>query len=149
MKLLSSFTIGLCVLVVSACRTPAPTQPKSTVQAPGAGANEYRAEAPAGDASIGPAGPGIARALEQASRARGQAIAPDPRLAELARWVAEALRHDVSAPPSPVIDLYARHLGLIEPTPHLLIMLQPDAAALEQHVRTEAVTLMPSQRYTN
>ena len=149
MKPLCFFTVGLCVLVMSACRTPTPMQPKSTVRAPGAAASEYRSEAPAGNASIGPAGPGIARALEQASRARGQVIAPDPRLAELARWVAEALRHDVSAPPSPVIDLYARHLGLIEPTPHLLIMLQRDAATLEQHVRTEAVTLMPSQRYTN
>jgi uncharacterized protein YkwD len=131
------------------CRAPAPVQPGNTVQAPGAGATEYRAEAPAGDGSLGPAGPGIARALEQASRTRGQAIAPDPRLAELARWVAQSLAHNVSAPPSAVIDLYARHLGLIEPSPHLLIMLQPDAAALEQHVRSEAVTLMPSQHYTN
>jgi len=151
MKHLRSLTLGLCALLATAtaCRTSAPVQPSNAVQAPGAGAPEYRAEAPPGAGSVGPAGPGIARALEQASRTRGQAIAPDPRLAELARWVAQSLAHNVSAPPSPVIDLYARHLGLVEPTPHLLIMLQPGAAALEQHVQAEAVTLMPSQRYTN
>lgn len=143
------YAFGLCVLVALGCRSSAPVQPSSTVQAPGSGATVYRAEAPAGAGTVGPAGPGIARAVEQASRARGQTIAADPRLAELARLVAQSLTHNISAPPSPVIDLYARHLGLVEPTPHLLIMLQPDAAALEQHVRSEAVTLMPNQRYTN
>ena len=140
----------LCMwaLAAAACRTPPPVQPLSTVTAPGAGAAEYRTEVPSGEGSIGPAGPGIARALEQASRARGQVIAADPRLAELARWVAQSLAQQVAAPPAPVIDLYARHLGLVEPTPHLLLMLQPDAAALEQHLRDEAKRLMPSQRYT-
>jgi uncharacterized protein YkwD len=76
-------------------------------------------------------------------------INPDPRLAELASWVADSLAHDVSSPPSAVIDLYARHLGLLEPTPHLLIMLQPSAAELEQHVQNEAVALMPNQHYTH
>lgn len=149
LKLLRSFALALCALLATTCRTPAPVQPSSVVQAPGTGASEYRAEVPPGPGSLGPAGPGLARALEQASRARGLAIVPDPRLAELARWVAEGLTHELSAPPSPVIDLYARHLGLVEPTPHLLLMLQPDAAALEAHVGAEASALMPSQRYTH
>lgn len=142
--------IGLvCALIAAACHAPAPAQPKSTLQAPGNGAAQYRAEAPRGDASLGPSGPAIARALATVGRARGQMIEPDPRLAELARWVAEALTQDVASPPSAVIDLYARHLGLVEPTPHLLIMLQPSAAALEQHVEQEAVGLMPNQHYTH
>ena len=91
----------------------------------------------------------IARGVQAASRERGAAIAPDPRLATLASWVAQSLMHDVSAPPSAVIDLYARHLGLVEPTPHMLIMLQPNAAALERQIASDVTQLMPTQHYTH
>jgi uncharacterized protein YkwD len=144
-----SLVVALVLGCLVACRAPAPVEPTRTVEAPGKGASHYVAAAPSGRASLGPAGAGMARSVSQAARQRGRAIAEDPRLAELARWVVQALARDVAAPPSAVIDLYARHLGLVEPTPHLLIMLQPDAAALEQHLAREVVNLMPNQPYTH
>lgn len=142
--------LGLWAAACAGCHdTPAPALPDRTVRAPGPGADQYRTDPPPGAAALGPYAAAVQRAMTGASEARGQQIAGDPRLAQLASWVADASGENLSAPPYPVIDLYAHHLGLPEPTPHLLLLAEPDADALERQVVQEVSALMPRQHYTH
>jgi len=76
-------------------------------------------------------------------------LRPDGRLAQLAEWVLERLGEDGEPPAHEAIDFLARHAGLVEPTPHLLVLGQAGASAesIEAAVAERARELLRSQDY--
>src|SRR5688572_30828622 len=116
---------------------PASTAPRyETVASSGAVVGEARAEADALER-------GIQRAATEASiEMRG-----DGRLGLLAAWTAERLGPGGEPPPHEVVEFFARHLGLVEPVPHLIVLGQPDAATLEAGIADGVRQFLARQPY--
>lgn len=83
---------------------------------------------------------------EVASQHRVQ-MRGDGRLGLLASWIAEHLESDGSPPPHEVVEFFARHLGLVEPTPHLVVQGQPSAAALVPSIKESVGEFLSRQPY--
>jgi uncharacterized protein YkwD len=81
----------------------------------------------------------VERGILAAARTRSIEMQGDGRLALLAAWTAERLGDGATPPPHEVVEFFSRHLGLVEPVPHVLILGQPDPALLERGI-TESVT---------
>lgn len=102
---------------------------------------------PGGAAVIGGASAeAVRRGVERAAQAHAMAIEGDSRLARLAQWVAERLGPDGEPPPNEVVDFFARHLGLVEPVPHIMVLGQP-SDALEDGVASSVAQFMERQTY--
>jgi uncharacterized protein YkwD len=129
--------------------TPTERSRPSEFRAPGEGAQRYSAHGGDGDALRGPHAVLVGRGIARAASGRGHPLEPDPRLAELAAWVLQHLDPQGSPPPYAVIELWARHLGLYEPTPHLILLGHSDVGTLEQRLSEEITRLLPQQRYTH
>jgi uncharacterized protein YkwD len=142
--------LATCVCTCASSATSVrPDRANVRFTATGPAAKQYQTEPTEGDALRGPhasrVGRGIARAVQQGSRP----LLPDARLGDLAERVAGSLDAQGSPPPFAVIDLWTHHLGLFEPSPHLLVLSQSDAATLEDRVATEVASMLPQQRYTH
>lgn len=116
---------------------PASTAPRyETTPSTGAVVGEARAEADALER-------GIQRAASEASiEMRG-----DGRLGLLAAWTAERLGPGGEPPPHDVVEFFARHLGLVEPVPHLIVLGQPDPATLEAGIADSVRQFLARQPY--
>jgi uncharacterized protein YkwD len=121
----------------------------SRFDAPGPGAQRYVADPGSGEALRGPHAVRVGRGIERAAGRRGAELTPDPRLAQLAAWVADQREVHGGPPPAPVIELWTRHLGLYEPMPVVLALTQSDAASLEDRVAEGIGELMPQLRFTH
>ena len=143
------YLLATCLLACTSRGGRPAERPQARFEAPGPGASYYRSTGGTGEALRGPHAAQVARGIARAADARTQPLTPDPRLAELAAWVAAALDEGGSPPPYQVIELWTRHLGLFEPTPHLIVLGQPDAATVEQRIVDEVGRLLPQQRYTH
>lgn len=117
--------------------------------APGQSATHYTTAPESSDAVRGPLASALARGIADAQDKRGSELTPDSRLCDLAELVAGGLDERGSPPPYAVIELWTRHLGLPDPTPHLIVLGQSDAGGIEQRVAGEIERLMPEQRYTH
>ena len=118
------------------------------VEAPTAGSEVYDTEAsPAGPIGPQAAAAGVARGVEAAGRDAGVELAPDGRLSLLAGWTTEHLGDGATPPPQRLVEFFARHLGLVEPVPHLLILGQPDATRLEAGVHDSVQRFLQRQVY--
>lgn len=118
----------------------------SIVQAPAATAPQYHTRNSDGVVvGSSPAAEAIERGVARAGRG---AIVGDGRLGLLASWVAEILGEGATPPPHEVVEFFAHHLGIVEPTPHLLILGQPDAAALEDAVERSVSQFLSRQPYS-
>jgi uncharacterized protein YkwD len=116
----------------------------------GAPSATYTTKAASGEAVRGPYAQPVRKAIAQALAARAQPdCAPDARLGDLAEWIARSLDQASAPPPNPVIDLWARQLGLVEPTPHLIVLGEASGADLESKIRAEIATMLGRQRYTH
>jgi uncharacterized protein YkwD len=153
MMMLVRATLLLLVASLVACGTrsagPSPARPSMVVRAPGPSADAYRTEPTEGDALRGPHASRVSRGLARAMQDSSHNLTPDARLGELALWVAGSLDARGSPPPLTVIDLWAHHLGLPEPAPHMVVLSQSDAATLEDRVASEVSKLLPQLRYTH
>ncbi len=78
---------------------------------------------------------------------RTSRIHGDGRLGVLASWAANLLGEGGTPPPHEVMDFFAHHLGLVEPTPHILILGQPDATTLAPSVRDRVSQFFARQPY--
>jgi uncharacterized protein YkwD len=87
----------------------------------------------------------------QAIDASGQArqLSADPRLGQLAQWVLDHQRAHSATPPHAAIDLWAHHLGMPEPAPHLVVLAQADGEGLKQRVEQELGRVLPRHRYSH
>ncbi len=118
-------------------------------EAPGRGATHYSSDPGPGEALRGPHAVRVGRGVARAASQRRAQLTPDPRLAELASWVAEQREVHGGPPPAPVLELWTRHLGLYEPMPVVLALTQPDAASVEDRVAQGISELMPQLRFTH
>jgi uncharacterized protein YkwD len=120
------------------------------VRAPGPGPGEYRTDA-SGEAVVGPAAPAaaVARGVARAAETHGVTVEGDGRLGRLAAWIADHLGEGATPPPHAVIEFFAHHLGLVEPTPHLLILGHPDESGIEDAMARSAGQFLARQPYTH
>jgi uncharacterized protein YkwD len=118
-------------------------------EAPGRAATHYSSDPGPGEALRGPHAVRVGRGIARAASQRKADLTPDPRLAELAAWVAERRNVHGGPPPAPVLELWTRHLGLYEPMPVVLALTQPDAASIEDRVAQGIIELMPQLRFTH
>ncbi|HJL04519.1 MAG TPA: CAP domain-containing protein [Polyangiaceae bacterium LLY-WYZ-15_(1-7)] len=118
------------------------------VRAPAPGVSHYRTTAE-GDAVRGPSEPkaAVQRGVDAAAEEAGQSLAGDDRLGLLAEWIGERLGAGGAPPPHEVVEFFARHLGLVEPVPHLLVLGQPDPLALERGVADAVRRFLARQPY--
>lgn len=115
----------------------------------GATTATYSTDSRSADAVRGPHAQQVSRGLEQALRRAHRELRPDARLGELGTWIARSLGPDGAPPPAQVLDLWARQLGLVEPTPHLIVLGDADAAGLQARASAELEAAARRQRYTH
>lgn len=96
-----------------------------------------------GDAS------GVERAVLAAAEARGVTLTGDSRLASLTRLLALQLGPGGEPPPAEVIDFLAWNLGIVDPTPHLIVHGLPDRADAEAAVEASVTRFLERQSYTH
>lgn len=96
--------------------------------------------------SEGPAGDAVRAGVASASATHEMPIEGDPRLARLAQWVADRLGPDGEPPPNEIVEFFARHLGLVEPVPHIMVLGQP-ADSLEEGIASSVGQFMNRQTY--
>ena len=116
------------------------------VRAPGPAAPAYVTTAGGEAVTGGDVAATVQRGIERAATEHHMALEGDERLARLAGWVAERLGPGGEPPPNEVVELFARHLGLVEPVPHLMVLGEP-GAALEGAVARSAGQFMSRQTY--
>lgn len=145
--------LGVAGLLLVACgggsaAGPGATTANTAVRAPGPGATEYETEPTPGGVR-GPFAESVEAGVRRAAGELGQQLVPDGRLALLAEWVLDRLGEGGEPPAHEVVDFLARHLGLVEPAPHLLVLGQVGASAegLEASVAERARELLRSQPY--
>lgn len=147
----SAFALASCVALLACTQRNAapPAQPQTTFAVQGEAASAYRSEPSDAPALRGPHAQLIAQGVERAAATKGWTLVPDGRLGQLAEWVAANLDANGSPPPYPVIELWTRHLGLPEPTPHLVVLILPDTNGLTERTERELTSLLAQQRYTH
>ena len=150
---LLSVLLGMPLGVLAGCAssTPAPRTagPVQRFVAQGAGAAAYQSQPPEGPGLLGPHALRVGRGLERAMASSGRTLEPDARLAQLAAWMIETLAPNGEPAPYEARELWARHLGLPEPSPHVLVLAGGDPATLEQHIEEDAGAALPKLRYTH
>jgi uncharacterized protein YkwD len=120
------------------------------IAAPAPSVSHYTTAVPEGPAVTGGGDVAAVRTgVEAAARARSVSLTADPRLATLAEWIAEYLGPAGDPPPSEVIDFFAWNLGLVEPTPHVMVLGLPDRASIAEHVEGSTAQFLERQRYTH
>jgi uncharacterized protein YkwD len=115
------------------------------VEAPGESAATYETTA-SGIAVLGPEADAVRQGIERAAQMNSMPLEGDPRLATLAEWVAERLGPDGEPPPNEVVEFFARHLGLVEPVPHIMVLGQP-SDGLTDGVASSVGQFMQRQTY--
>lgn len=117
------------------------------VQAPAPTAATYVTSEGAGQVALGgESAEAVRRGIERAAQVHAMPLEGDARLARLAQWVAERLGPDGEPPPNEVVDFFARHLGLVEPVPHIMVLGQP-SDTLEEGVASSVGQFMERQTY--
>lgn len=117
------------------------------IDAPAPSVPAYVTAPPSGELALGGEVARTVRAgVERASEQHAMPLEGDPRLAQLARWVADRLGPEGEPPPNEVVEFFARHLGLVEPVPHIMVLGQP-SDTLEEGVAGSTGQFMQRQRY--
>lgn len=118
------------------------------VDAPGAAATAYATDATSG-AVLGDAtrAAAVERGVLDAAQSQSVTLEGDGRLALLSAWLAEHMQDGARLPPAAVVTFFAQHLGLPEPTPHVLLLGQGDTSTLAVSIRDGAVRYLQRQRY--
>lgn len=121
------------------------------VEAPAASATFYSTDSIADSTILGTSRTAEVReAIERAGTDAGITMQGDGRLAVLAGWLAERLGPHGALPPSNVIQYFARHLGIPEPTWNQFLVGEPDDVrflAAVQHATAHYVGDTHDNRY--
>jgi len=117
------------------------------VQAPAASLPTYATADAAGEVVRGGAAAAdVLAGVQAAASAQDMALEGDPRLGQLAAWVAERLGPDGEPPSNEVVEFFTRHLGLVEPVPHIMVLGQP-RGSLQQGISSSVEQFMERQTY--
>lgn len=140
------------VLTLAACGGPsdrslAGPNAHREVEAPAPTVATYGTAQGAGEVALGgDVAASVQRGVERAAAAHAMPLEGDARLARLAQWIADRLGADGEPPPNEVVDFFARHLGLVEPVPHIMVLGQP-SDTLEDGVASSVSQFMDRQTY--
>jgi uncharacterized protein YkwD len=150
---IQSVLIGACALLWCACapapRTAAdPSSPGST-WAPGVAATHYDTAVPSGAALLDDDARTLAQAIDSAQSRSSAHLIGDPRLMRLAGWVAEHLAPDGTMPMKAALDQAARHLGLVEPTPHVLAIASSTRDDVARRLGDDMASLLADRDYSH
>jgi uncharacterized protein YkwD len=150
-----SLALVLAAALASACgpsgRTRLGAERESDeITAPGPSARVYSTTVPAGEPVLGGAdSAAVVRGVEAATRARGVTLTGDPRLATLSDAIVDHLGPGGEPPDTEITDFLAWHLGLVEPSPHILVLGLPNAASITDAVQASVTRFLERQRYTH
>ncbi|AKF10104.1 CAP domain-containing protein [Sandaracinus amylolyticus] len=125
-------------------------QTDTEIAAPAPTVAQYETNVPAGSPVTGGGdSAAVQTAMTNASTAASMPLTGDPRLGTLAEWVADRLGPSGDPPPPEVIDFLAWNLGLVEPTPHVIVLGLPDHVSIAEHVQRSASQFLGRQTYTH
>lgn len=125
-------------------------QTDTEIAAPAPSVAQYVTTPPEGPAVTGGGDTAaVEQAIAAASAASSMPVTGDPRLATLAEWVSERLGPGGDPPPPEVLDFLAWNLGLVEPTPHVIVLGLPDHVSITEHLERSATQFMGRQTYTH
>lgn len=143
--------LGLALLgCPPATRTRLGEERATVVSAPADRVDTYSTAVPDGSAVLGGGdASGVERAVGAAAASRSVTLVGDPRLAALSRLYAEQLGPGGEPPPTEVMDFLAWNLGMVEPTPHLIVHGLPDRADAEAAVQASVTRFLERQAYTH
>ncbi|MCB9615050.1 MAG: hypothetical protein H6722_21645 [Sandaracinus sp.] len=147
MRRFAAWAMGGMLLACGGGTDTRETTSGERVEIPGESATSY-ATAPTSGGVLGSVGTEeVRRGVERAAADAGNPLVPDGRLAELASWIGGQLGPGGAPPPHPVIELFTRSLGLVEPAPHLAVLGVPDVSALEAGVADAVRGFLARQPY--
>lgn len=125
-------------------------QTDGEISAPAPSVASYTTEVPPGEPVLGGAdASAITRAVAAATAARNVSLTGDPRLATLSDWIADRLGPGGEPPDTAITDFYAWNLGLVEPSPHVIVLGLPNHASIEQEVQGSVTRFLERQTYTH
>lgn len=126
--------------------SPGSTTPALLVEAPGEGRDSYETR-PTDEPVSGDGAGAVEAGILSAAGSRGVTMTGDGRLSRLAQWTAAHLGDGGAPPPHEVVEFFAQHLGLVEPVPHLLVLGQPDPAALQGSIEDSVGQFLDREAY--
>lgn len=143
MRRLAAWALGALLSGCGTALTPvpaeAPEQPASSsnpsvqvFNALGPAATHYTSEPTQGAVLGDEPSQRLAQLLVAAGAKHGHTLEGDGRLAQLAQWAAQATDEHGRTVPAPVVDFWARHLGLVEPVPMLMVLSEASEPSAEQ-----------------
>lgn len=141
------------LLAACAGQSAKPTYPngerRQRVPLPGAAARNYvTASASNGPVFDDPSG-ALGQAFEHALQARGMEVRGDARLTELSRFIADHISPEGTLPSQSAIDAAARHLGLVEPTPHFIVVGTDAREGVVERLQEDIGALLAERAYSH
>jgi uncharacterized protein YkwD len=91
----------------------------------------------------------LERALRAACTRRNLQLQGDPRLLRLSSWVAQHLAPDGTLPSQAALDQAARHLGLTEPTPHVVVIASDRGDDVTERLSADIDSLLAEHDYSH
>ncbi|HET6336073.1 MAG TPA: CAP domain-containing protein [Polyangiales bacterium] len=119
------------------------------VPLPGASAKNYVTTSVGGSHLFDDPSGALPQAFEHALQARGVALQGDVRLTELSRFIANLVSPDGSMPSQAAIDAAARHLGLVEPTPHFVVVGTDAREGVAERLQEDIEALLAERAYSH
>ena len=146
--------IAAALGVLSACAgsgqaSTLPSQHVMLTEPPGPAAERYDTKIPEGTAVLDDALHTLQRSLSAASETHAVQLEPDPRLLRLATWVGQHLAPDGTLPAQAALDQATRHLGLIEPTPHVVVIATDSRDDVSARLASDIAALFAEHDYSH
>lgn len=141
------FALSLIVACGSSTERPRDGRAARRVEAPGPGAAMYSTRATDHAVRGGIGASDVEAAITEAASAAGMVLQGDGRLGTLAAWIGGEMGEGDETPPHEVIEFFTRHLGIVEPVPHVLVLGHSDRAALQSSVRAAMERFLARQGY--
>lgn len=126
-------------------------QTDTTIEAPTASVARYDTRAPEEGASVvgGLHADAITRGVSSAASEANVSLTADPRLGTLSDWILDRLGPAGEPPDTQIVDFLGRHLGLVEPSPHILVLGLPNEASIEASVARSTSSYLSRHPYTH
>jgi uncharacterized protein YkwD len=119
------------------------------VALPGAAAKNYVTASTSGGHVFDDPSGALTQAFEHALQARGLQLQADVRLTELSRFIANLVSPDGTMPSQAAIDAAARHLGLVEPTPHFVVVGTDARDGVADRLQEDIDALLAERTYSH